>query len=71
MHPSDGGESEKLKKGMEGGSMVQGQVFLKGGGWHFSYLIFIIFDKNFLSFKDLSFSYLAITLRFPDNLIYL
>ena len=20
--------------------MVQGQVFLKGGGWHFSYLIF-------------------------------
>ena len=56
---------------MEGGSMVQGQVFLKGGGWHFSYLIFIIFDKNFLSFKDLSFSYLAITLRFPDNLIYL
>ena len=22
------------------GSMVQGQVFLKGGGWHFSYLIF-------------------------------
>ena len=56
---------------MEGGSMVQGQVFLKGGGWHFSYLIFIIFDKNFLSFKDLSFSYLAITLRFLDNLIYL
>ena len=23
--------------------MVQGQVFLKEGGWHFSYLIFIIF----------------------------
>ena len=25
------GDSEKLKK--DGGSMVQGQVFLKGGGW--------------------------------------
>ena len=32
----------KIKKG--GGSMVQGQVFLKGGGsWHFSYLIFLRF----------------------------
>ena len=27
-------DSEKVKKGS--GSMVQGQVFLKGGGWHFS-----------------------------------
>ena len=36
--PQEEGESEKLKKG--GGSMVQGQVFLKGGGQHFSYLIF-------------------------------
>ena len=35
-----GGESEKLRK--RGGSMVQGQV-LKGGGWHFSYLIFSMF----------------------------
>ena len=38
--PRRGGESEKLKKG--GGSLVQGQVFLKGGGgggWNFSYLI--------------------------------
>ena len=33
-----GGGIWKIKKG--GGSMVQGQVFLKGGGWHFSYLIF-------------------------------
>ena len=34
--------------------MVQGQVFLKGGGWHFSYLIFsrfIIFTfKNYFIF---------------------
>ena len=42
------GESEKLKKA--GGSMVQGQVFLKWGGggergWHFSYLIFSWFIK--------------------------
>ena len=29
----------KIKK--RGISMVQGQVFLKGGGWHFSYLIFL------------------------------
>ena len=35
--PSEGG-SEKLKKG--GGSMVQGQFFLKEGDWHFSHLIF-------------------------------
>ena len=32
------GESEKLEKG--GGSIVQGQVLLQGGSWHFSYLIF-------------------------------
>ena len=32
------GEIRKIKKG--GRSMVQGQVFLKGGGWHFSDLIF-------------------------------
>ena len=41
--PQRGG-SEKLKKG--GGSIVQGQVFLKEGGWHCSYLMlsrFIIF----------------------------
>ena len=34
--PRGGGDSEKFKKG--GGSMVQGQVFLKvgeGGGYHF------------------------------------
>ena len=38
------GESEKLKK--RGGSMVQGQVFLKGEGrvgWRLSYLIFTRF----------------------------
>ena len=35
-----GGQSEKFKKGS--GSMVQGQVLLKGGWgcWYFSYLIF-------------------------------
>ena len=44
------GESEKLKKG--GRSMVQGQVFLKGGDWHFSI------------FKGLSFLHLEITLPF-------
>ena len=41
--PQRGG-SEKLKKG--GGSIVQGKVFLKEGGWHCSYLMlsrFIIF----------------------------
>ena len=41
--PLEGG-SEKLKKG--GGSMVQGQVFLREGGWHCSYLMlsrFVIF----------------------------
>ena len=32
-----GEDAEKFKK--EGGSMKQGQVFLKGGGWYF-YLIF-------------------------------
>ena len=31
------------KNGVEGGaSMIQGQVFLKGGGWHFSYLVFLL-----------------------------
>ena len=35
----EGGDSEKFLKG--GWSMVQGQVFWKGGGgWHFLYLIF-------------------------------
>ena len=37
----------KIKK--EGRSIVQGQVFLKGGGWHFSYLAFLhlgILSKN-------------------------
>ena len=35
---------EKLKIGRDA-SMVQGQVFLKGGweGWHFSYLVFLRF----------------------------
>ena len=46
-----GGRSEKLTKG--GGSMVQGQKFLKGGGQQFSYLIlprFIIFTfKNYFT----------------------
>ena len=32
------GEYERIQKG--GGSMGQGQIFLKEGGWHFSYLIF-------------------------------
>ena len=32
------GENEKIQK--EGGSMGQGQIFLKEGGWHFPYLIF-------------------------------
>ena len=40
-----GGGPENLKKG--GGSLVQGQAFLKewreGGGWHFSYLTFSSF----------------------------
>ena len=41
--PSPEGATWKLKKG--GGSILQGQVLLKGwgregGGWHFSYLIF-------------------------------
>ena len=52
-----GGKSEKLKK--RGGSMVQGQVLLKGGkgaGWHFSYLFF----------QDLSFFNLEITLPFAE-----
>ena len=45
-----------LKK--EGGSMVQGQVFLKGGGrWHFSYLIFsrfIIFTfRNYFTLSKI------------------
>ena len=48
-HPEGG--HEKLKKG--GGSMVQGQVFLKAGGWHFPDLIFsrlIIFTfRNYFS----------------------
>ena len=35
------GDSEKLKEGV--GSMVQGQVFLKGGGWYF-YLFFSRFN---------------------------
>ena len=35
--PPEGG-IWKIKKG--GGSMVQGQVLLKWGDWHFSYLIF-------------------------------
>ena len=43
--PGRGGDSEKLKKG--GGSMVQGQVFLKGGDWYF-YLIF----SRFIIFKS-------------------
>ena len=34
----EGGESEKLKK--RGRNINQGKVFLKGGGWHFRYLIF-------------------------------
>ena len=44
--PQREGESEKLKKG--GGSMVQGQVVLKGGrGWcNFFYIIF----SRFVSF---------------------
>ena len=50
-----GRESEKLKIG--GGSMVQGQVFLKGG-WHFSYLIFsrfIIFTfRNYFTKPSLA-----------------
>ena len=37
--PLEGDGIWKLKKGV--GSMVQGQVYLKGGGgWHFSHLIF-------------------------------
>ena len=43
--PRGGGDSEKLKK--EGGSMVQWQVFLKGGDWYF-YLIF----SRFIIFKS-------------------
>ena len=43
--PRVGGDSEKLKKW--GGSMVQGQVFLKGGDWYF-YLIF----SRFIIFKS-------------------
>ena len=54
------GESEKLKKGAEGGSMVQGQVFLKRGA-----------DTCPISFlQGLSFLHSAITLLFPD-LVYL
>ena len=46
------GEYEKIQKG--GGSMGQGQIFLKEGGWHFSYLIF----------QGLPFLHLEITLPF-------
>ena len=49
--PPQGLDSEKLKKG--GIAIVYGQVFLKGGGWHFSYLIlprFIIFKfRNYFT----------------------
>ena len=43
--PGGEGNSEKSKKG--GGSMVQGQFFLKGWGWYF-YLIF----SRFIIFKS-------------------
>ena len=46
------GEYERIQKG--GGSMGQGQIFLKEGGWHFSYLIF----------QGLPFLHLEITLPF-------
>ena len=47
------------KNGVEGGgSMIQGQVFLKGGGWHFSYLVF-------------SLLHLEITLSFAKCAMYL
>ena len=36
--PPEGREILKIKK--EGGSTVEGQAYLKGGGWHFFYLIF-------------------------------
>ena len=57
------GESEKLKKA--GGSMNQGQVFLKGeGGWHFSYFTFsrfIIFTfRNYVMYlKKLCYAFLS------------
>ena len=38
-------DSEQFQK--RGENMGQGQVFLKGGGWHFSYLIF----SRFIFFK--------------------
>ena len=40
--PAEGGDWKIKKRGI---SMVQGQVFLKGGGegWHFPYLIFSMF----------------------------
>ena len=34
------GGSEKLKKG---GSIIQGQIFLKEGGWHFSHFFFKVY----------------------------
>ena len=40
--------------------MVQGQVILKGGGWHLSYLIFsrfIIFAYRNLPFAKLCYAY--------------
>ena len=49
------GESEKLKRG--GGSMVQGQIFLKGGGWGAG-----TFPVYF--FQGLSFLHFEITLSF-------
>ena len=48
--------------------MVQGQVFLKGGGWHLSYLeilSFIIFI--FITFRN-DFTLCKIVLSFEENL---
>ena len=51
----------KIKKG--GGTIVQGQFFLKGGGWHFSYLVlsrFIIFKfRNYFILCKIA-SYIAL-----------
>ena len=55
--PGRGGNSEKLKKG--GGSMVQGQFFLKGRGWYF-----------YLIIQGLSFLNLEITLSLVAKLHY-
>ena len=46
--------------------MVEGQIFLKGGGWHFSYLIFsnfiILHLEIILSFPKLRYTLHYVTI---------